>query len=66
MSAFHSAASDIDRAMLNILEENAQLLNQIEANILTSQVGFFFFMYVGVILLFPLDFLCTGALIVQE
>jgi len=31
------AASDIDRAMLNILEENAQLLNQIEANILTSQ-----------------------------
>ena len=65
MSAFHSAASDIDRAMLNILEENAQLLNQIEANILTSQVGIFF-MYVGVILLFPLDFLCTGALIVQE
>ncbi|KAM0875778.1 hypothetical protein ACQ4PT_036595 [Festuca glaucescens] len=32
-----TAASDIDRAMLNILEENAQLLNQIEANILTSQ-----------------------------
>ncbi|KQK00437.1 uncharacterized protein LOC100845515 isoform X2 [Brachypodium distachyon] len=31
------SASDIDRAMLNILEENAQLLNQIEANILTSQ-----------------------------
>ncbi|VAI46942.1 unnamed protein product [Triticum turgidum subsp. durum] len=32
-------ASDIDRAMLNVLEENARLLNQIEANILTSQVG---------------------------
>ncbi|XP_071678894.1 uncharacterized protein [Lolium perenne] len=32
-----AAASDIDRAMLNVLEENAQLLNQIEANILTSQ-----------------------------
>jgi hypothetical protein len=31
------AASDIDRAMLNILKENGQLLNQIEANILTSQ-----------------------------
>lgn len=34
-----NAASDIDRAMLNVLEENARLLNQIEANILTSQVG---------------------------
>lgn len=32
-----TAASDIDRAMLNVLEENARLLNQIEANILTSQ-----------------------------
>ncbi|KAL5212961.1 hypothetical protein ABZP36_023808 [Zizania latifolia] len=31
-------ASEIDRAMLNILEQNAQLLKQIEANILTSQV----------------------------
>lgn len=34
---FVSGASDVDRAMLNILEKNAQLLNQIEANILTSQ-----------------------------
>ncbi|KAL6899560.1 hypothetical protein ACP4OV_006218 [Aristida adscensionis] len=32
-----SGASQIDRAVLNILEENAQLLNQIEVNILTSQ-----------------------------
>ncbi|KAF7090102.1 hypothetical protein CFC21_092917 [Triticum aestivum] len=32
-----TTASDIDRAMLNVLEENARLLNQIEANILTSQ-----------------------------
>ena len=39
VSTFCSAASDIDRAMLNVLEENARLLNQIEANILTSQVG---------------------------
>jgi len=28
--------------MLNILEENARLLNQIEVNILTSQVGLLF------------------------
>jgi hypothetical protein len=41
VSAFCSAASDIDRAMLHVLEENAQLLNQIEANILTSQVGIY-------------------------
>ncbi|KAM3242365.1 hypothetical protein ACQJBY_054818 [Aegilops geniculata] len=36
-TASGNAASDIDRAMLNVLEENARLLNQIEANILTSQ-----------------------------
>ncbi|KAG8060187.1 hypothetical protein GUJ93_ZPchr0002g25781 [Zizania palustris] len=32
------AASEIDRAMLNILEQNARILKQIEVNILTSQV----------------------------
>lgn len=32
-----SGDSQIDREMLNILEENARLLNQIEVNILTSQ-----------------------------
>ncbi|KAG8060183.1 hypothetical protein GUJ93_ZPchr0002g25781 [Zizania palustris] len=31
------AASEIDRAMLNILEQNARILKQIEVNILTSQ-----------------------------
>jgi hypothetical protein len=36
-SGLQSGASQIDHAMRNILEENAQLLNQIEINILTSQ-----------------------------
>jgi len=36
------ADSQIDREMLNILEENARLLNEIEVNILTSQVGLLF------------------------
>ncbi|XP_066332088.1 uncharacterized protein [Miscanthus floridulus] len=36
-NGFISGDSQIDRGMLNILEENARLLNQIEVNILTSQ-----------------------------
>ncbi|KAF8768868.1 hypothetical protein HU200_007432 [Digitaria exilis] len=36
-NGFLSGDSQIDREMLNILEENARLLNQIEVNILTSQ-----------------------------
>lgn len=36
-NGFLSADSQIDHGMLNILEENAKLLNQIEVNILTSQ-----------------------------
>uniref|UniRef100_A0A0E0GA18 Myb-like domain-containing protein n=1 Tax=Oryza nivara TaxID=4536 RepID=A0A0E0GA18_ORYNI len=35
---FQSGASEIDRAMLNILEENARVLKQIGENIMTSQV----------------------------
>ena len=35
---FRYAASEIDRAMLNILEENARVLKQIGENIMTSQV----------------------------
>uniref|UniRef100_A0A0E0CNR2 Myb-like domain-containing protein n=1 Tax=Oryza meridionalis TaxID=40149 RepID=A0A0E0CNR2_9ORYZ len=34
---FQSGASEIDRAMLNILEENARVLKQIGENIMTSQ-----------------------------
>uniref|UniRef100_A0A0D9VIM0 Myb-like domain-containing protein n=1 Tax=Leersia perrieri TaxID=77586 RepID=A0A0D9VIM0_9ORYZ len=34
---FQSGVSEIDRAMLNVLEENARLLKQIEENILASQ-----------------------------
>ncbi|XP_006647555.1 uncharacterized protein LOC102721239 [Oryza brachyantha] len=34
---FQSGASEIDRAMLNVLEENAQLLKKIGENIMTSQ-----------------------------
>ncbi|AQK53750.1 Putative homeodomain-like transcription factor superfamily protein [Zea mays] len=41
-NGFLSADSQIDHGMLNILEENAKLLNQIEVNILTSQVGLLF------------------------
>jgi hypothetical protein len=41
MCSFY-ADSQIDREMLNILEENARLLNQIEINIFTSQVGLLF------------------------
>jgi hypothetical protein len=44
MFAFLYADSQIDHEMLNILEENARLLNQIEVNILTSQVGILFFL----------------------
>ncbi|KAJ1280058.1 hypothetical protein BS78_04G203300 [Paspalum vaginatum] len=36
-NGFLSGDSQIDREMLNILEENARILNQIEVNILTSQ-----------------------------
>jgi hypothetical protein len=36
-NGFLSGDSQIDREMLNILEENARLLNEIEVNILTSQ-----------------------------
>ncbi|XP_035823672.1 uncharacterized isoform X5 [Zea mays] len=36
-NGFLSGDSQIDHEMLNILEENARLLNQIEVNILTSQ-----------------------------
>ncbi|XP_062222691.1 uncharacterized protein LOC133921718 isoform X2 [Phragmites australis] len=36
-SRFLSGDSQFDHAMLNILEDNARFLNQIEANILTSQ-----------------------------
>ncbi|OQU85355.1 uncharacterized protein LOC110434662 isoform X2 [Sorghum bicolor] len=36
-NGFISGDSQIDHEMLNILEENARLLNQIEVNILTSQ-----------------------------
>lgn len=36
-NGFISGDSQIDRKMLNMLEENARLLNQIEVNILTSQ-----------------------------